>query len=58
MSKGMKVLILFLLMILCSSLFTVAQKVGSPLAFFFSSMMLAFLIAIPVVALGRGPRRR
>ena len=58
MSKGMKIFILIILMMLSSSAFTVAAKAGSPLAFFFSTMTIAFFIAILAVAFGRGSRRR
>ena len=59
MSKGMKILILALLMIVSSSLFTMTQKAGySQAAAFFAFMMVCLLIAIPVVALSRRESRR
>ena len=59
MSKGMKIVILVVLMVVSSSLFTMTQKAGYREATaFFAFMTVGLLIAIPVVALSRGGSRR
>ena len=59
MSKGKMILILVLLLILSSSLFTMMQQAGYPQATaFFAFMTVGLLIAIPVVALSRRESRR
>jgi len=59
MSKGKKVLILILRVVLTSSAFSMAQRAGhAELIAFFAFSMLGLLIAIPVVALSRRESRR
>jgi hypothetical protein len=59
MSKGMKILVLVLLLIVSSSLFGMMQKAGYAQATaFFAFMTVGLLVAIPVVALSRRESRR
>ena len=59
MSKGKKVLILILLVVVTSSAFSMAQRARhAELSAFFAFSMLGLLIAIPVVALSRRESRR
>ena len=59
MSKGVKIVILVVLMFVSSSLFTMAGKAGyAPVEAFFAFMTVGLLIAIFVVALSRGESRR
>ena len=59
MSKGKKILVLVLLLIVSTNIFTFAQKVGSPLlALFFSVATLGLLVTIVIVALGRRESKR
>jgi ABC-type sugar transport system permease subunit len=59
MSKGTKILILVLLIIVSSSVFTMTQKAGYAQATaFFAFAIVGLLIAILVVALSRRESRR
>jgi hypothetical protein len=59
MSKGTKIVILVVLLIVSSSLFTLMQKTEyREVTAFFAVMTVGLLIAIAVVALSRGESRR